>query len=221
MILAGGGGDTKPLDELFAKWTGNGRMLFIPIADDVDDYAAHEVFIRDIYEPLGVSDIEMWTTFPPYESVDLSLFESIYIGGGNTYKLLHLMRQSGFDKHLTDFVTRGGAVSGSSAGAIILGSELQTVAHLDENYINLADTRGLDLANGYGIWCHYTEQDDPLIEEFLNTYENPVLAVPEGGGIIVEGSHMKAWGHVPSVQFAKGYRQIVEVGAEVLALPAG
>ncbi|MEX2460688.1 MAG: Type 1 glutamine amidotransferase-like domain-containing protein [Paenibacillaceae bacterium] len=82
---------------------------------------------------------------------DLKEYSSIFIGGGNTYKLLHEIRKARFDEVLNSFIDEGGIVYGGSAGAIILGKNIQTCSHLDINDINIADFEGLNKFNGYSI----------------------------------------------------------------------
>jgi len=52
--------------------------------------------------------------------------ETIYIGGGNTFKLLKELKESGFDKELLKFIKEGKPVYGGSAGALILGKNILT-----------------------------------------------------------------------------------------------
>jgi len=49
----------------------------------------------------------------------LQKYDTVYIGGGDTFKLLKLIRESGFDEKLLRYYKSGGAIYGGSAGAII------------------------------------------------------------------------------------------------------
>ena len=167
LMLAGGGNeaDSASLDRIFAAWMGRGgSMLYLPIAQDLDPggYEAAHQWLRSVFEPLGVREIEMWTGLAGRTAEELRAFDSVYIGGGNTFRLLSLMRESGFDVHLQDYFAGGGAIYGGSAGAIVMGRNILT-AHGDPNDVALVDTRGLDLARGHSVWCHDEEAHDPLI----------------------------------------------------------
>jgi dipeptidase E len=221
LILAGGGGaeDSRPLDEHFAEWIGpTGRMLYLPIAMDGQHpytYAQCLDWVSSIYHPLGVTNIEMWTDLASRDHAELSGFDAIYIGGGNTFRLLHLMRRSGFDRVLARFVSRGGAIYGGSAGAILLGHDIMTCAHLDADEVGIVDAAGLDLVGGYAIWCHYQPEDDERIVAYIEQYGFPVLALSERGGLQVEDECLKAIGFEPLVQFISHSRRVIDVGEQV------
>ncbi len=216
LLLAGGGGaeDSRPLDALFAAWTGRGgRMLYVPVAMDerVRSYDSSYAWISSVFEPLGVGEIELWTELPRGNDSGLARFDSVYIGGGNTYRLLHAMRSSGFAEVLARFADRGGAVYGGSAGAAVLGRDISTVASMDANEVGLTDTRGLDLVGGYSAWCHYEPGHDPEIRCYVAGRGEPVLALPERAGVCVSGEGIRAVGYEPVAVFRPG-----EDGAEII-----
>jgi dipeptidase E len=208
-MLAGGGSanDSRQLDTIFAAWTGrSGRMLYLPIAmrdNPHTDYGSALDWVSGVFKPLGVGEIEMWTTLERHTQEELGEFDSVYIGGGNTFLLMDLLRSSGFDRYLAEYVAQGGAVYGGSAGAVVLGRNVLTASRHDPNDVALTDTRGLDLVGGHAIWVHYREEDDPLIYEYIHKYMFPVLALPERGGVGVEGERIIAWGHEPSHRFTR------------------
>jgi dipeptidase E len=221
LILAGGGGaeDSRPLDERFAEWVGPaGRMLYLPIAMGGKrpyTYAQCLDWISSVYQPLGVTNIEMWTSLAGRDHAELSGFDAIYIGGGNTFRLLHLVRLSGFDRALARFVARGGAIYGGSAGAILLGRDIMTCAHLDTNKVGIVDAAGLDLASGHAIWCHYQPEDDERIVAYIEQRGFPVLALSERGGLQVENERLSAIGFKPLVQLTSHSRHVIDVGERV------
>ena len=222
LILAGGGDaeDSRPLDELFAAWTGRGgRMLYVPVAMDerVRSYSSCYEWVSSVFAPLGVGEIEMWTELPGGNYSDLARFDSVYIGGGNTYDLLHAMRSSGFDEALVRFSDRGGAVYGGSAGAAVLGRDISTVASMDTNGVGLIDTRGLDLAGGYSVWVHYGAWYDHRIRRYVAEREQLVLALPERAGVSVSQGEIRAVGYLPVAVFRPGQGGVetVEPGARV------
>jgi dipeptidase E len=221
LILAGGGRaeDSRLLDERFAEWIGPaGRMLYLPIAMNGQrpyTYAQCLDWVSSVYHPLGVTNIEMWTSLADKDHSELDSFDAVFIGGGNTFRLLYLVRQSGFDQALTHFVVQGGAIQGGSAGASLLGRDIMTCAHLDTNAIGIADTAGLDLVSGYAIWCHYRPEDDERIVAYIEQYGFPVLALSERSGLQVDGEHLSAIGFKPLVQFTPRGRHVIDVGERV------
>jgi dipeptidase E len=220
-MLAGGGSaaDSAPLDRIFAAWTGrgNGRMLYLPVALDPahSSYAQALSWVRSVFEPLGVRDITMWADLRGHTGEELRSFDSVYIGGGNTFRLLGLLRESGFDLHLADYFHGGGAIYGGSAGAIVMGRNIYTAAHIDPNDVALTETRGLGLAGRYSIWCHYVAEDDPLVFDYIQRYRFPVLALSERSGVIVEGERMTAGGYEPVRRFTARRKRTIQPGEQI------
>ena len=220
VIVAGGGGanDSRPLDERFAAWMGSqGRLLYWPMALPEAHPLRASCFdwICSVWEPLGINQIEMWTELRGHSEAELDGFDAIYIGGGNTYRLLHLLRESGFDRALLHYVKDGKAVYGGSAGAAILGRDIRTVDHMDENTIGLTDMRGLDVMHGYAIWCHYVPQDDARIATYIKAHTVPVLAISERAGVALEDGRLVALGYEPAIRFTAEERTVVDVGKDV------
>jgi len=225
MMLAGGGDerDSRILDETFACWTlsEEGKMLFLPVALDGQEptYEACLRWVESVFGPLGVSDIEMWTELGGFHGGRLSGFSSVYLSGGNTFRLLALVRASGFDRELADFIRRGGCVYGGSAGAILLGKDIGTCAHMDANEVGLADTSGLDLVAGHAVWCHYQPDNDVLISDYVAERGIPVLAFSERSGLRVERARMAPWGEEPAFRFSREGKARVRVGDLVFSAP--
>lgn len=221
VIAAGGGGATasRPLDERFAAWLGpNGRILYWPFALPETHPLRASCFewITSVFLPLGISRIDMWTEPHGHTEAELEEFDAIYIGGGNTYRLLHMLRESGFDHALLCWIQAGKPLYGGSAGAAILGSDIHTVAHGDQNLVGLEDVRALDVLHGHAIWCHYEPQgDDPRIAAYIAAYGTPVLAISERSGIVLEGGRLIALGHEPAIRFTAEGRTVVDVGQDV------
>jgi dipeptidase E len=221
LMLAGTGSvdDLPQLDKIFAAWTGrSGRMLYLPVAmsgDPRKDYVSTHNRVSNRFKDLGVGEVEMWAKLDGHAPQELSDFDSVYIDGGNAFLLMDLLRSSGFDLHLTEYVAGGGAVYGGSAGAIVLGRNVLTASHLNPNEVALTDTRGLDLVGGHAIWVHYREQDDPLIYEYIHKYMFPVLALTERGGVGIEAGRIIAWGDEPSYRFTRRRKREIQLGEQV------
>lgn len=160
-----------------------------------DRYPDCEKWITDVFQQHGVSDIRMWTDLADLDESDVAAVNAIYIGGGNTYRLLNELRQTNTDRLLREFVRTGGTLYGGSAGAIICGETIETTP--DENQVGLQDTTALQLLSKIDIWCHYTEADDPEIHEYARKTDRTVIAVPERSGVSVTATRYRVIGHVP------------------------
>jgi len=207
IILAGGGGaaDSRPLDELLAALIGlQGKLLYLPMAmRGLYPFEICLEWIEDTFLPLGIEQIEMWENLAEHQAGELDGFDAVYIGGGNTYSLLSEFRLSRFDSALTSYVRRGGTVYGGSAGAAILGADIQTIAHMDKNSVGLTSTRGLNLIDGRAIWVHYLPHEDADIADYVREREQPVIAIAERSGMVWDGAKLRAIGFEPAYEFTR------------------
>ena len=194
-IILAGGGDSQLLDELFAAWTGpDGRVLFLPVALDDSAHDGYLEVVRSELTPFGVSKIEMWSDLLEHDAHELAAFDSIYLGGGSTFRLLAGLRATGFDNALISYAQKGGAIYGSSAGADVLGRDIMTAAHVDSNDVGLTETHGLDLAAGHAVWTEYQPDHDALVVEYVQERRIPVVAISERSGVIAHGDWLESIG---------------------------
>lgn len=205
VALGGGGGatDSRLLDEVFAAWIGSqGRLLYWPVAlRGIRTFQSCLEWITATFAPLNIHQITMWTDLCEHQVRELDQFDAVYIGGGNTFALLAELRNSGFEHYLKEYVRQGKAVYGGSAGAAVLGRDIQTVTYLDRNDVGLVETQGLNLAAGHAVWVHYQPQDDTLIEAYVRQYQHPVIALSECSGIVIDEVGMRSVGFEPAYRF--------------------
>jgi dipeptidase E len=190
-ILLGGGGsadDERPIFERFSAWIGEGRVLYLPIAAEQPG-SAHLAWVTSVLTPLGVHHVDMWTTLAGHDPAELTAYAGLFIGGGNTYWLLHQLRTEGFVAAIRDFAQQGGVVYGGSAGAIVLGANIATCAHIDHNDVGITDTHGLNLLDGQAVWCHYQASDYPLCQAFIVRTRLSTYLLAETSGLWRRGPH--------------------------------
>ena len=213
MILAGGGdaSDSKPLDDLFVSLLQPKKILYIPLAWKTGDFNCCKEWFSSIFD-----DFEMWIDLHNKTAEDVERFGGIYIGGGNTFSLLHDLRTTGFDKLLLLFLDSGKPIYGGSAGAIIFGSSIKTASlgkDSDSNDVGLKDLSGFNIVQGYSIQCHYEEgQDDELKE--LSRHQK-IIALSERSGIIVDDIEIKVIGFDAAYVFRHGEKIEYNVGSIV------
>ena len=137
----------------------------------------------------------MWINLENKSIDEIKKFDAVYIGGGNTFKLMKEFKDSTFDKLLIDFYHFGGHIYGGSAGAIILGENIITASKDDINEVGLKDLRGLNLCNEYSILCHYTPKDDEFINNLIKNHKIKIIALQENSGIIVKNREISPVGY--------------------------
>jgi dipeptidase E len=223
LIAAGGGNaeNSRPLDDMLVRLLpAECPLLYLPIAMNPDrrSYKSCLDWMRSVFSPLGLHNIVMWTDVVNKTDADLRPYAGIYIGGGNTFKLLHNLKSTGFISVLRRFIERGGIVYGGSAGAIILGRDIMTAAHLDANEVGLQDTTGLDLLDGYAVWCHYQPADDARIHAYIARSAFPVIALSEQAGLLVEDGRVTALGTGPTFVFQVRARHEYEPSSIIFLL---
>jgi len=120
----------------------------------------------------------------------LQQYTAIFIGGGNTFKLLKEIKDSRFDEKLLEYLNHGGFVYGGSAGAIIFGKTIKSAEYADINNVGLTDLSGFNLIGGKDIFCHYSANDN----EFIKNYDNDLYILYEESGLFVEHNKIKSVG---------------------------
>ena len=187
LFLCGGGEDaqTFEVDEKFLYEVK--KILYVPIAWKGGDFeSCRKWFINAMGQHKKV-EIDMLTDLT--KSPDLRNYDAVYIGGGNTFKLLKEIRESGFDEKLLRYYKSGGTIYGGSAGAIIWGRDINIAsicADADVNDVNLRNTGGFDKLNGHDIQCHYENSQLKENQDFIRKTKAPIIAIPEESALLVE-----------------------------------
>ena len=213
VALGGGGGasDSRLLDEVFTAWIGpQSKLLYLPCAlRGIRSFESCLEWITVTFASFNVTDITMWTDLSEHWGSELEQFDAVYIGGGNTFGLLAELRKSGFDRYLREFACRGKAIYGGSAGAAVLGRDIRTVNYLDQNEVGLVDMKGLDLAESHAIWVHYQPQDDHLIDAYMKQYHQPVIALSERSGVVLERGSLRSVGFERAYRFDEANKSVI------------
>ena len=96
----------------------------------------------------------------------------IYVTEGNVYQVLDYMRKNGLLKFIQQQMKRTDCTYiGSSAGAMIAGTDIYLAEDFDENIVGLTDLRALGLFDG-SIIPHYSRQD--LIRYINNSKQEDI-----------------------------------------------
>jgi len=193
LILSGGGNpeDVIPLDELFISQIDlQSTVLYIPVAMEEHVFSYEECYkwFKKTYEKYGITNIKMCTDLTSIQSINQ--YTAIFIGGGNTFKLLKEVKESKFDIKLTDYLNNNGLIYGGSAGAIIFGKTIKSASYADDNNVNLRDLSGLNLICGKDIFCHYSDKDN----EYIKNYENDLYVLYEESGLFIHDNKVESIG---------------------------
>lgn len=99
---------------------------------------------------------------------DFSVYDIIYVCGGNTFKLMKFAREMNFDKEIILLLKRSGIYIGVSAGSLIIGPSIKIVGEInpDKNEVGLTDFEGFNIVD-FVVFPHYSSD----IEEEIRAFE--------------------------------------------------
>lgn len=190
-ILIGGGEigkgktsyETKEIDEEIVKLTKkeNPNFLFIGLASSYSD--SYYDTIKKIYKNLGCTTIYLKKNNlihnPKLVEEKIKNADIIYIGGGDTVKLLEGIKAYNLEPQLKEAYERGCIMVGISAGAILLSKE----GFSDSKILRGESTKhefikGLDLVH-ISISPHYhaNNQKEKELEEAIKNTEKKIYGI--------------------------------------------
>ena len=203
LIFLGGGGDEKQsydFDSVFFKGLPKrGKLLYIPVALDRDTSGyedAYSWFRSVVNLHAKEKDIEVSMLLKQDLLDDIDNYDAVYLGGGNTYKLLSFIKSKSMLKMLTSHNRSGKPIYGGSAGAIVLGKNVSTVE--EENEENSGDHLGMNLIQDISFRCHYQEDDRKVVHDSVKKVDGTVIAIEEESGLLFDPNtnHYKVFGKI-------------------------
>jgi dipeptidase E len=185
------------------------QVVFFPFAGVTigwDDYTQNE---RTAFPPLRLSVVGAHTL----ETVDSGFSKSdlIFVGGGNTFRLLLECRQRGWLNKIRSAIAGGSPYLGSSAGSVLACPTIHTT-----NDMPIVDPKGLDALGlvPFQLNCHFTDHMPPghqgetrrqRISEFLTLSPSErVIGLPEGDWIRVRDTEYRLGGPFTAWEFRHG-----------------
>ncbi len=209
IFLAGGGNseDSKLLDAQFAAALDLAKpVVYVPNAMRSRPYQSCLAWFRSAMAQHGVFTIEMWDDLKPRRATpDIA---GVYIGGGDTAKLLMEVRESGFDAYLHAVASHGIPIYDGSAGAIILGEDIRTTP--EALHLSQPDATGLKLITGYSIVCHYKPEHEAETQRLSKTLGQSLIAISEKAGGHITGQSIVNYGTEPIIIFRDGKVDVVK-----------
>ena len=184
--------------------------LYIPLAMNKERYPGCYSWIVDELKHIDVPSIEMVTSAEDLVMRNLLDYSFIFIGGGNTYKLLNDLKSSGSFSKIKKYIENNGIVFGGSAGAIVLGQSIATCKYADRNDIRLSDLEAFNVVSQFSFLCHFTNQtkekqiqNTKYLKDYTSHYEK-VIALPEEDTIYYEDGCYQIFGDCPFYIFDGG-----------------
>jgi len=184
------------------------RVLFVPYA--VRDYEAYAATVRGRFEQLGFKvDSLHDVSGGPIRAVDQA--QAIFIGGGNTFRLLNTLCREQLLEPIRRHVMLGTPYLGSSAGSNVACPTIKTTN--DMPIVQPPSFAALNLLP-FQINPHYQdpipgsmhmgETREERIREFHEENDTPVIGLREGAWLASDGATTTLHGATGARLFRRG-----------------
>jgi dipeptidase E len=183
------------------------KVLFFPFA----------LFDRDVYATkakarfavMGYSVETAHAVSDPNQAIEQT--DAIFIGGGNTFRLLKALQDLDLLDPIRQRVKRGAPYIGSSAGSNVAGPTIKTTKDMPIVQPRSFDSLGLV---PFQISPHFRDPDpnskhmgetqEERILQFLEENETPVVGIREGAWLICENGAVTLRGEAGARIFRRG-----------------
>ncbi|GAB3292510.1 dipeptidase PepE [Pseudidiomarina andamanensis] len=198
----------KPINE----HCGQRRILFIPYAGVGFSNATYTDRVRAALAPAGIDVYGIESELDPVTAINQA--EAIMVGGGNTFQLLAKLYDHKLIAPIQAAVNAGVPYVGWSAGSNIAGLSIRTTN--DMPIIEPPSFNALQLVP-VQLNPHYTDYQPPgfhgetrdqRLGEFMAIApKTPIIAIPEGSYLRINGAQMHYYGEAPGYVFLGGDKQ--------------
>ncbi len=197
-------------------------VLFFPFAlHDHDRYADQA---KRRFAAMGHPLESAHATENPQKAVERA--DAIFIGGGNTFRLLKALQDFSLFEGIRAKVKNGAPYLGSSAGSNVAGPTIKTTKDMPIVQPRSFDSLGLV---PFQISPHYLDPDpnskhmgetqEERILQFLEENETPVIGMREGSWLVVKNSVVTLQGLSGARIFRRGHAPVeVTPGSEISQL---
>lgn len=187
------------------------RVLFVPFAiQDRDGYAASA---RERFARMGYDVSSVHSASDPVQAITDT--EAIFVGGGNTFRLLKTLYDLNLLDPIRQRVAKGLPYIGSSAGSNIAGPTIKTTN--DMPIVQPPSFNALGFVS-FQINPHYLDPDfnskhmgetrEKRIQEFLEENDTTVVAIREGAMLRVENGRTTLKGSSGARIFRRGVEPV-------------
>jgi dipeptidase E len=177
------------------------RVAFVPFA--LFDRAAYTAKARARFHAMGFDLRGM--------EAGLDAVDAIFVGGGNTFRLLKELQDRDLIEPIRRRVVEGMPYVGSSAGSIVAGPSLKTTKDMPIVQPRSFDALGLvefqispHFLDADPAAKHMGETQEERILQFLEENDAPVVGLREGAWVRVEGPSAVLGGTTGARVFRKG-----------------
>jgi dipeptidase E len=183
------------------------RLTFVPFA-----LADHESYTAKARERFAREGIELKPLAADRGRSDtLDSAEAVFVGGGNTFRLLRALQSTGHVEALRARVTAGMPYLGASAGTNIAAPTIKTTNDMPIVQPASFDALGLvpfqinpHFIDAEAASRHMGETREERLREYLEENEAPVVGLREGAWLLREGASLRLEGRNGARLFRRG-----------------
>lgn len=211
------------MDALAEALDGVRRLVFVPFA--LADHDGYTDTVAAALAPLGVEVVGAHRDLAALRDA-----AAVFVGGGNTFRLLTALHRHELLGPIRDLVDRGGVYIGSSAGTNVACPTIRTT-----NDMPIVQPPSFTAAGlvPFQINPHYLDPVDGVvymgetraerIEQFLEEDPGPVLGLREGTWLVRTGGTLTLGGEPAGARlFQRGSAPVeIATGADLSGLLAG
>lgn len=183
------------------------RITFVPFA--LADHAAYTAKARERFAREGIEVTAL--SADRGRTNDLEAAEAVFVGGGNTFRLLRALQSTGHVEALRARVQAGMPYLGASAGTNIAAPTIRTTNDMPIVQPSSFDALGLV---PFQINPHYIDADaasrhmgetrEERLREYLEENDRPVVGLREGAWLRREGGSLRLEGRNGARLFRRG-----------------
>ena len=190
-------------------------VAFVPFAQH--DHEGYTGSVRERMRAMGFDVTQV------HDRDDVARAEAMFIGGGNTFRLLHQLYERDLLDVIRTRVKRGMPYAGSSAGTNVATPSIRTTNDMPIVYPPSFDALGLV---PFQINSHYLDPDpnsthhgetrEQRIREFHEENNTPVVGLREGSMLDVRDDVVTLVGSKPARIFRRGEEPVeIETGSRI------
>jgi dipeptidase E len=200
-------------------------VLFFPYAlFDRDEYAAKA---KARFADMGYTIHSAHVAKSPKKAIAEA--DAIFIGGGNTFRLLKALQDLGLLEPIRTKLRSGAPYIGSSAGSNVAGPTIKTTKDMPIVQPQSFDSLGLV---PFQISPHFQDPDpnsthmgetqEERILQFLEENETPVVGIREGAWLLIENGRVILKGENGARIFRRGQTPVeATIGDDISPLVGG
>lgn len=182
------------------------RVAFVPYA--IKDHAEYTNRVRERLGQIGLDVVSVHEGDP---RSTLTRADGVFVGGGNTFRLLSALYETGLIKAIPDCVRGGMPYLGASAGTVVAAPTIRTTN--DMPIVEPSSFQAMALVP-FQVNAHYLDPDpnstfmgetrEERLLQFLEENETPVVGLREPSALRVDDGTITLIGPASARIFRRG-----------------